>query len=194
MKKTLLIVVALALVVSLAIGGTYAWLTDKESVTNTFTVGNIDIDLDETTGDEYKMVPGTDLAKDPKITVEKGSEPCWLFAQLVEENGKGPVSGKELLSYTVRDPWKLLDGTTNVYYTEVDASAASADIELYVLTGKGEGDLKNGFVTISEDMTKGDMDAIAESEKYPTLTVTAYAIQKYGFTTAAAAWVEAQKA
>lgn len=75
-KKTFIIALCLALVVAFAAGGAIAWLTATTgTVTNTFTVGNIDIDLTETTTD-YKMVPGNTIAKDPKVTVKAGSEAC----------------------------------------------------------------------------------------------------------------------
>ena len=85
-KRTLTILIAVVLVVACAVGGTLAWLTAQtQEVTNTFTVGNIDITLTETgaidtDNDEfvdsksYSMVPGTVLDKDPKITVAGGSE------------------------------------------------------------------------------------------------------------------------
>ena len=74
MKKKITLLLSLALAVAIGIGGTLAWLTDKtESKVNTFTVGNIDIDLTETTTN-YKMVPGQTIDKDPKVTVEAGSE------------------------------------------------------------------------------------------------------------------------
>ena len=52
MKKKLTTVLAIVLVVALSVAGTYAYLTDKtDAVENTFTVGNVDIKLAETTGD-----------------------------------------------------------------------------------------------------------------------------------------------
>lgn len=60
-KKVLISVTALALVICCAIGGTLAWLSTKtDPVVNTFTVGDIDIELSETTKD-YKMVPGNTI-------------------------------------------------------------------------------------------------------------------------------------
>ena len=64
-KKTLALVLALTLLVAGVVGGTLAWLTDQTAeVKNTFTVGDINIGLTETTTD-YKMVPGNTIAKDP---------------------------------------------------------------------------------------------------------------------------------
>ena len=53
MKKKLTTVLAIVLVVALSVAGTYAYLTSKTAtITNTFTVGNVKIDLTETTGTE----------------------------------------------------------------------------------------------------------------------------------------------
>jgi len=47
-RKALLMVACFALTIGLTIGGTIAWMTTKSAeVVNTFTVGNITIDLDE---------------------------------------------------------------------------------------------------------------------------------------------------
>ena len=81
-KRTLIILVALVAVFGMAVGGTIAWLTDQtEPITNTFTVGNINIELKET-ATEFKMVPGVTIVKDPKITVKSGSEACYLFVKV----------------------------------------------------------------------------------------------------------------
>ena len=84
MKKKLL---AMCLVVALAatavIGGTLAYFTDNDAATNTFTVGNVDIELTEPNGDDHgeteaeTVYPGEPLDKDP--TVENiGNNPCFV--------------------------------------------------------------------------------------------------------------------
>ena len=68
-KKILVACLCVALAVLTIAGTTLAYLTaTTESVTNTFTVGNIDITLAETKTD-FKMVPGSTIAKDPMVTV-----------------------------------------------------------------------------------------------------------------------------
>ena len=83
MKKNVLIpIVAIALVLCCVVGGSLAWLVDQtDPVKNTFTVGDINIDLTETTTD-YKMVPGNTIAKDPTVTVKADSEASWLFVKV----------------------------------------------------------------------------------------------------------------
>ena len=46
-KQLLRTIIACGLVVSVAVGNTVAYLTDAETSTNAFTVGNVQIDLEE---------------------------------------------------------------------------------------------------------------------------------------------------
>ena len=183
-KKTFVIALCLALVVAFAAGGAIAWLTDTtDSVTNTFTVGNIDISLAETTTD-FKMIPGNTIAKDPKVTVEAGSEACWLFVKIDESANLG-----NYISYTVDAGWTKGDGTsipTNVYYRSVAAVTVDTDYAV----------LADNKVTVKDTVTKADMDAITEvpttaaPTTAPTLTFTAYAVQSANVATAADAWAK----
>ena len=195
MRKTRkpLITAMCALVLALGVNATYAWLTDTtDVVTNTFTVGNIDITLTETDADNdgnvnsnsYKMVPGQEIAKDPKVTVIGGSEDCWLFVQIVES-----ANFDEFMAYGIADGWTPLAGETGVYYYEVGAK--SSDQEFFVLSASPGH--SNGHVTVNEGVTKEMMDDIANGEvSNPTLTFTAYAVQKAGVETVADAWDKAQ--
>lgn len=184
--RGLVLVLALALIVGVAGGATFAWLTAKsDTVVNTFTYGDINITLAESTGSDYKIIPGVDIGKDPKVTVKAGSEACWLFVKVEEEkwpeltyvNKDGKAVRK--VNYDIADGWAKGDGTkipANVYYRKVDAS--NADQEFPVL--------KDNKITVSDTLTKIDISGI--STKTPKLSITAYAIQKDGMTDAAAAW------
>ncbi len=85
MKKKLLslcLVLALALT---AIGGTLAYFTDTtEAVKNEFTVGNVNIELEEPNwpGDIGNLMPGVDIPKDPTITVDGKSQDCYVFLKM----------------------------------------------------------------------------------------------------------------
>ncbi|MDD6871337.1 MAG: TasA family protein, partial [Clostridiales bacterium] len=46
-KKSLVLALTIAMVAILAVGGSLAYLTDTKTATNTFTVGNVKIDLIE---------------------------------------------------------------------------------------------------------------------------------------------------
>lgn len=171
-SKAFAAVLALVLVLGCALGGTVAWLVAKsDPVVNTFTYGDININLEETTGSSYKIIPGVDIAKDPKVTVEADSEACWLFVK-VDEVGTF-VADK--VTYSVADGWTALTGQPGVYYREV--GAVTADTDFYVL--------KDNVVKVSDTLTKEDIKDITTR---PTLTFTAYAVQKDGIADAATAW------
>lgn len=181
--KVFLSLLALVLVAGCAVGGTIAWLTaTTEPVVNTFTYGKIKIKLTETTGTEYKIIPGVNISKDPKVTVIGGSEACWLFVKVAE---KGTfVTDK--VTYSIAEGWTALDATNHpgVYYREVDA--VTADTNFNVLAG--DATYPNGVVTVSENLTKAEVNSVAATQ--PTLTFTAYAVQKDGINTAAEAWAQ----
>lgn len=103
-KKTLVMLISAALVVATAAMGTIAYLTDTSAVTNTFTVGKVDIVVKETLvnaegqpvdtqgnlidasgtpvmreeGNAYHLMPGQTYTKDPTLTVQKGSEESYV--------------------------------------------------------------------------------------------------------------------
>lgn len=179
--KALVALLAFVLVIGCSLGGTLAWLADSTGpVTNTFTVGDIDITLVETTED-YKIVPGVNIAKDPKVTVKANSEACWLFVK-IEESANWP----DELTYAVATGWEELEG--GVYYRQVGASEKAQ--EFYVLAG--EGVYANGMVTVSDTLTKSELQELASNN--PTLTFTAYAVQQEGVADAETAWEIAQDA
>lgn len=180
MKKKLTTVLAIVLVVALSVAGTYAYLTDKTAqVVNTFTVGNVDIKLAETTGNSYKMVPGTTINKNPVVTVKENSEDCWLFVK-VEKS----ANFDSFLTYAMADGWTALDGVNGVFYRTVEEGAADQDFAV----------LANNTVTVKPDVTKDMMDAIDNgTAAKPTLTFTAYACQGAGFDSADKAWAEVSK-
>lgn len=72
-KKIALSLATLGVLGTLAIGGTMAYLTDAEKTTNTFTVGKVQVDLEEPNypgngSDTVKnLVPNQVVAKDPKV-------------------------------------------------------------------------------------------------------------------------------
>lgn len=170
-KKIVLTVTALTLVLCFAVAGTLAWLVaHTDPVTNTFTVGDINITLTESTT-EYKMVPGNTISKDPTVTVKAGSEACWLFVK-VEKS----ANFDNFMTYSIDSGWTELTGVDGVYYREV--GAATVDESYSVLAGNK--------VTVMDTVTKDDLTA--DDFKQPTLTFTAYAVQKDNITTATAAW------
>ena len=189
--KPLALILALVLTIGGVIGGTVAWLiATPDPVVNTFTYGDINIELDETDtqldGDnnpntnEYEMMPGQSITKDPVITVKAESEEMWLFVKLEKSS-----NFDTFMEYTVADGWTALSGVDGVYYQHITAAdVATADKEITVI--------KDDTVTVKESVTKEQLNALdsGSSANYPTLTVTAYAVQYAGNATAADAWAK----
>lgn len=181
--KLLTTLLALLLVLGTVAGGTAAWLiAESKEVVNTFTYGDINIDLDETDSDGdgdpdeniYEMIPGEEIAKDPKVTVLADSENCWLFVKLVKSD-----NFDDFLTYTIGDGWtQLYDAEGNevegVYYRF--QSETTEDVVMSVL--------KDDKVVVLEDVTKKMLNALdtdPTAATYPKLTVSAYAVQHAGF-------------
>ena len=207
-KKSMIAVVAVVFALCFAIGGTLAWLIDTTSeVKNTFTVGDINIELwehnyesdtlgsDTVTGnDNYKMIPGDTLPKDPYVIVKANSEACWLFVK-VEKSG----NFDDFMTCDIADGWTALNDADNdgvaddgVYYREVGATGDNDSNPFYIL--------ENNKVTVNGEVTKDKLSALAsEGVELPTLTFTAYAVQSdnvvdknYNGTAADEEWVIAQ--
>ena len=199
-KKAIVAVVALVLVLCCAMGGTLAWLVDSTTeVKNTFTYGDINISLwehelnkdgltlgtDVFTGKEqtgFKMIPGNKIEKDPTVTVKAGSEASWLFVKIVESG-----NFDDFMTYGVASGWTQLtvDAEGNaitdlIYWREVDASNEQQAFEV----------LADNEVSVRGTVTKDNLNALDANgtSNYPTLTFTAYAVQRDNITTAAQAW------
>ncbi len=189
-KVLALAVCAIALVVA-SVFGTLAYLTSKDTVINTFTVGNVKITLDETPVDNdgkaidgervkanaYKLVPGATYDKDPTIHVDANSEKCWLFVKV--ENGIASIEAAPDEAYkTIAEQmenfgWTPVDNADGIFAYNASVSGGS-DVVVF-----------NGF-KIAGTTTN---DKLAElGDHGATITVTAYAIQAAGFDTAAEAW------
>lgn len=183
--KPIVTVMAVVLVLGTVIGGTLAWLMAKtEPVVNTFTYGDINLALSETdTGDgdnnpntnRYEMVPGTDVTKDPVVTVKADSLDSWLFVKLDKS-----TNYDDFMEFTVADGWTQLTGQTGVYYRETTQSDAD---QTFVV-------LKDNKVSVKESVTKAMLNALdsGDTANYPTLTITSYAVQKAGVDTVSKAW------
>lgn len=174
MKKNRLVSTAIAGTLAAAIlvgGGTFAYLkANTEPVTNTFTAQTVEVSLAETTGNTYTILPGSESAKDPKVTVPSNVNVDSFVFVKVDDTTKGAVT------WNIADGWTPVDGTTNVYSRAVTASNEDQIFDV----------LKDNKVTYSADLENGVGDKT-------TLSFTAYLIQQNGFDNATAAWEETQK-
>lgn len=187
-KKVFMTVLCAAALVVASVLGTMAFLTSKDKVNNTFTVGNVAITLDEAKVTDagnpvegadrvkaniYKLIPGHEYTKDPTVHVTANSEDSWVFIKV--EDGLAAIEDDTTVADQITgNGWTALDGVAGVYYKEYSSSTAATDLEV--------------FKTFK---IKGDADVAQYANA--KIDVTAYAIQKDGFTTPAAAWAEVSK-
>lgn len=199
-KKTLTIAIALVLVVALAVGATYALLTDKTgTVTNTFVVGKItddgttfslkehDIDhqdangkyvlkdgnaeSDYTTSNTYgAVVPGVNLPKDPTVKVEALAGDAYLYVVVDNQLGAG-------LTYTIDSKWTAIGTKDNKTLYAYNAGEK----------------LTPNSPAISQNILEGNQIVVSSKEEEvaagnSTLTFNAYLVQAVGTGDAAAAW------
>ena len=95
-SKALLLTLCAVLLIAASVLGTRAYLTSTAKVENTFTVGKVEIKLDETDvtnpngprvkANSYKLMPGTTYTKDPTVTVKAGSEESYVRMKVTFNN------------------------------------------------------------------------------------------------------------
>lgn len=185
------VMLALTMVVGCAVDGTVAWLvSESESSVSTFTLGDINIKLTEAESESQslKIIPGVEITRSLKVTVEPNSEACWLFVKVEGTNWSHfpDANGTAKVSYSVAggtNDWKALDNYPGVYYREVSAEDAKTGVEYDV----------NGVVAVSKELTKAEVNSIASGTQ-PQLSFTAYAVQRDGIDDAVRAWEAANPA
>ncbi len=208
MKKKLLTATALVLsavlLVAAGVLGTLAFFAASSAVSNTFTVGDVKIQMLESKTDEngvdldgadtrtvdgnsYRLVPTKTYVKDPAIYVEPLSEPSYLFVKV-----KNGISTIEKPDNTMKDQmiangWQLvknnLSGEELYLYLgkdELGVSKATDSLATGALDVKFVGSAQKETVELFNTFT---VDTNADVTDYAgaKVTLTAFAIQKAGF-------------
>lgn len=194
LKKAALLLCSAVLLVCISIGATVAYLTSKDTVVNTFTVGNVAITMDETKVDEngtpiqgvdrvqantYKLMPGHTYTKDPTIHVSDTSEEAYLGVKVVFENSaeadeKLSLNMLSIFSGFIAENWTIQEKTqedNDVYYllTRKNTVTKNDNIKLF------------DYVVIPDEMTNEQIAYLNNIR----MEITAYAVQKDGFSSAA---------
>lgn len=78
LNRKWLMVIALVMSVAMATGGTLAYLTDRDTVENTFTMGNVDIEVEEDFPDD-EMYPGVEVEKQAGIKNVHKTSDAWVW-------------------------------------------------------------------------------------------------------------------
>ncbi|MCL2494668.1 MAG: CalY family protein [Oscillospiraceae bacterium] len=89
-RSAIMAILAVVLVAALTAGGTLAYMTDSETLINTFVVGDLDITISEPNypGGECKdRVPGDSFPKDPTVRAVKGDSYMRVKVEFLDGNG-----------------------------------------------------------------------------------------------------------
>ena len=201
-KKILLVGLLVVLVAAVSVGLTVAYLTSADTVTNTFTVGDVEIALDEAAVNEngeaipgadrvkantYKLIPGHTYVKDPTVTVKAGSAESYVRMLVTVTNSSAfdavlPNADLRAIFGGYDDSkWTYVKNTENAdntrtyefrYHTTVTASADKALEPLF--TG----------ITVPGNVNNDQLKTLEGAQ----IIVEAEAIQADSFDNADAAW------
>ena len=205
-RKALLLTFCAVLLVVASVLGTIAYLTANDTVANTFTVGQVAINLDEAKvnpdgtpvanadrvkANSYKLLPGHTYTKDPTVTVLGGSESSYIkmtvtFNKAKELDAIFAPNGADLTSifkgYS-RKEWIYKGNTKNT-----TANTRTYEFWYKEAVDAPTTDVKLdalfNSITVPNDITGKQLATIKDM----TITVNAYAIQADGFETAEKAW------
>lgn len=204
--KGLVIALCALLLVVGTVMGTLAYLTDRHEVVNTFTVGDVDIKVDEAPvtpdgdpiegedrveGNEYHLIPGQTYTKDPTMTVLKGSEESYVRMMVTINciSELRAIFGQDFL------PHEFIEGKDSAiwpYASTVENGDNTVTYEFRYYTTVDAFEATEDIVleplftsfTIPGEMTGEQLATIADLE----IRVEGHAIQVVGFDNADAAW------
>lgn len=187
-KKTKMALCAASIIGVVGISGAFAYLTDTETANNTFTVGKVDIELQEPSWVETNaqdMAANATIAKDPQVK-NVGVNDAYVYLKVTvpvetvittqADGTRNTEAPTQLFTYVVNEGWSeitsakeqnLTDGSgtyTYVYYYERAIAANETTPTLF------------DEVTFA-NVIEGEVDTTTQ-----TITVDAYAIQSENLT------------
>lgn len=186
-KKTLLLCLCIVATLVIGLGSTLAYLTDSDTKVNTFTVGNVDIMVDEDFEQNSPLAPGATVNKDAQI-VNTGATPAWVWMTVAVPSNVAPYLQLNWADGVQPDgePYNAIgdDGNEYMVYTVyVDQELAAGEETgklLDSVTLSSAVDYQNGEFVVVEN---GVVTPIGEDLSELDVIVSGYAVQTEGFDT-----------
>ncbi len=211
--KALTFALCAVLLVVTTVFATMAYLTSQtEVVKNTFTVGKVEITLDEAKVDvygnkdeearrvkenAYKLIPGHTYVKDPTVHVAANSEESYIrmivtitdLQDVKDVLGKDETSGYFLPQYFVEGWDKTKWLTTNVVKEDTEKNTATYEFRYYETVSTVDVDKKDleplfTKIIVPENISNDALSKLNDMQ----IQVEAHAIQADGFKTVDEAW------
>lgn len=211
--KKLLAVLGVLILSLVCVAGTVAYLTSQDQAVNTFTVGKVDISLDEAdvdetgtpivddqgnpvervTENEYHLLPGGTYVKDPTVTVKAGSEESYvrMVVTITDAADIKDVFGSDFLPENYVEGW---DRETWVSYStteDTEANTLTYEFRYFETVDASEAtedvvlDALFDSFTVPGMLSGEELALIADMQ----IIVNGHAIQAAGFADADAAWI-----
>lgn len=133
LKHILTICLCVALLVAVSIGGTLAYLTDRDSEVNVFVVGDVTIDLTEDFQQGANLTPGVHIEKTPTIT-NTGTNDAWVWLEwaiptaLVKYDAAAPTTADNVIHTEFLSETADNGSAKTITQAEVDSAIAAGQL------------------------------------------------------------------
>ena len=196
-KRAWLILVCIVLAATATVGGTLAFLTDRDTVKNVFTLGNVDIKIDENFEQNKELYPNATVFKRAGITNTHATEPAyvWMVVSVPDALAKYITLGwaddytDDVITEGVESPHEGYKGYLVKYPNILTAGSSTGDI-LKSIKLSEHVDYQGGkYVAVTKD-NEGKIvtTEINVTDQVQKIFVDAYAIQTDGFADVDAAY------
>ena len=192
MDKKRTIIAAIVLLLVLVVGGAVAYFTDTKSTTNTFTIGDVKIEILEPAWNTAQgttpagkdvaenMMPGEEAGKDPQIKNTSAQNAAYVFMKVTSPCTTA-ATGEELFPYK--------NNTNSAWFLMTDGTCASGSITRIYAYGSSSAmtALPAGSTTpalFTSLKLKADWDG-SNKPSNTNVVVDGYAIQADGLESAA---------
>ena len=190
LNRKWLLVIALVLSLTMATAGTLAYLTDRDTVENTFTMGNVDIEVEEEYKPDSELNPGVEVEKQAGVKNVHATTDAWVWMTVSVPTDMVPYINLEWLdgtpvdnatrtdvhegytSYVVKHPDVLTPGQSTPKYLQGVTLSNTVDYQ-----GGQYGYIEDGVFVPFETMPDPMM-----------IIVDGFAVQTEGFNGVAAAY------
>lgn len=172
----------LALIAAALSGVTFSRYVTGTTVSDSARVAMMkELTVTETEGLEQRVIlPGVDMTKKAVVDFEGSEMACYVFCAITTNGWTRAAdnfhytAGTGILNWAVDSAkWTYLkeDGSTSVYYCIVNANTA---LHADVLA-------EDGKITVSADITRSQLNALAASAAPLSIKISATAVQYHGF-------------
>lgn len=127
LNRKWIMVLALVMSMAMATTGTLAYLTDRDSEANVFTMGNVEIDLNEEFDQGAELIPGVNIEKKPTITNTGKTEAwAWMIVSIPTALDNWNQGGGQEGSNNNVIHWNITGATHEGYVTDASVEKAIA--------------------------------------------------------------------